>query len=505
MAVTDRANALLTTAALAGCAMFAAPLLAHAYAGTAGRYLGDDYCAGYIFRDYGLVGGQIWYYKAWSAVPTTLLLMALTEPGGAHLAPMLPAAALILWLISGSWAVRKISRAAGLSWSWPVCVCLAEALMFATLQDAPNVAQSLYLRVPMLAYACPLIVITLYAGWLVRAIDRKSASTGALLVSAAFACVFGAFGPVCAAFLVVALASAWMLSRALRAEPEHHSVDRLLAAGCVGALVALALVAFAPGNAGRQAHFPQPPSLIKAGIWSVLYSVFMFFRPAVPFVKGLIVAAAPRVMGGTPRWLPMALEMGTSPVPMLIAVALPAGLAVLSDEPPASRSLMTRALWGIPVLAFVFVCACMAPGAYGTSAPPPPRALIIPQYVMTCLAACWGFFLGAAVLAPRREWFASHAAGLWIAAACLCALGPVAATPRILTTGAAMREWARAWDDTDIKLRAAQAGGVRDAVVPALDKVAGVGSISPDPQDWVNVCAANYYGLRSITGRAEVQ
>jgi len=53
-----------------------------------------------------------------------------------------------------------------LRWTPLVCVCLAEALIFATLQDAPNVAQSLYLRVPMLAYTCPLIVLTIYGGWL---------------------------------------------------------------------------------------------------------------------------------------------------------------------------------------------------------------------------------------------------------------------------------------------------------------------------------------------------
>jgi hypothetical protein len=504
MASSDRAGGWSGAWALVGCAIFGAPLLAHAYAGTAGRYLGDDYCAGYIFRDYGLVGGQIWHYKSWSAVPTTLMLMAATEPGGARLAPVLPAAALVLWLLAGSWTIRTISRVAGVSWSWPVCVCLAEALMFATLQDAPNVAQSLYLRVPMLAYTCPLIVMTVYIGWLVRAVDRNSASPWASLSSAAFACAFGAFGPVCAAFLVAALVVTWGLSRVLRPDSHRRAVDRLLATGFTGALIALALVVFAPGNAVRQALFPQPPSLIKVGIWSVLYSAFMFFRPIVPFVKDLIIAVAPRVIGGTPRWLPTAIEMGTSPIPMAIAIALPAGLALFS-EPAGGGPLMKRGLWGIPVLAFVLVCACVAPGAYGTSAPPPPRALIIPQYVMTCLAACWGFLLGAVVLAPRRGWLTSRPAVLWIVAACLCIFGPLAATPPIVATGTAMRQWARAWDDTDRKLREAQAGGVSDAVVPALEKLAGVGSISPDPQDWVNICAAKYYGLRSITGRPTLQ
>ncbi len=108
----DSSPAWFNWLAVAGCAAFALPLLAHAYAGTASRYVGDDYCAGYIFRDYGLIGGQIWYYKSWSAVPTTLFLMAATEPGGARLAAMLPAIALVLWLVAATWAIREMS-----SWS----------------------------------------------------------------------------------------------------------------------------------------------------------------------------------------------------------------------------------------------------------------------------------------------------------------------------------------------------------------------------------------------------
>src|SRR5437764_12978232 len=100
----------------AASVLFMLPLLAHAYAGTASRYLGDDYCAGYIFHDYGLMGGQLWHYKSWSAVPTTLLLMAVTEPGGPKLAPVLPATALTLWLGAAVWAVRRISKSAHLGW-----------------------------------------------------------------------------------------------------------------------------------------------------------------------------------------------------------------------------------------------------------------------------------------------------------------------------------------------------------------------------------------------------
>jgi hypothetical protein len=265
-------------------------------------------------------------------------------------------------------------------------------------------------------------------------------------------------------------------------------------------VIALAVVALAPGNAGRQVRFPVPPNLFKVAVWSVLYTAFMFCRPLIPFIKDGIVAVVPGVLGGTPRWLPTALDMAISPVPLLIAILMPAGLSLLSVPASGSRQFHRRALWGIPLLAFTLVCACMAPGAYGTSAPPPPRALLIPQYVITCLAAAWGYSLGAVIFAARRDWPGLRPAFMAVAASLLLLAGPVAAMPPIVRTGTAMREWARRWDGIDLELRKAHATGVRDATVPSLEALAGVGSISVDPHDWVNVCAANYYGLATITG-----
>ena len=496
----ERPPAWFSWVAVAGCAAFALPLLAHAYAGTASRYVGDDYCAGYIFRDYGLIGGQVWHYKSWSAVPTTLLLMAATEPGGARLAPALPAMALMLWVVAATWSIRQLSTWSRASWDWTICLLLAEVLIVVTLQDAPNVAQSVYLRVPMLAYMCPLIVLTGYIGWLARTAARDRQGWGPLAASGALAAVFAAFGPVSAAFMTAATVLAYVAARSQQADSRWRALSHLLIAGCIGSVVALAIVALAPGNATRQAHFPNPPGLLKVGLWSVLYAAFMFCRPVVSLARGAIVAVVPHVLGGTPSWLPTALAMGTSPLPLMIAILTGASLALLRRQPIAAAPPLKRARWWIPVAAFVLVCACMAPGAYGTSAPPPPRALLIPQYVITCLAACWGFAMAAVAapaLEPRVKAISPMVAML---VACLILLVPVAATPAIVRTGATLRQWAKEWDVADSQLKAAHAAGVRDAKVPALESIAGVGSISPDVQDWVNICAAHYYGLHSITG-----
>lgn len=497
MAPDSRPPALPGWLPIVGCIVFALPLAAHAYAGTGSRYLGDDYCAGWVFRDYGLIGGQIWYYKTWNAVPTALLLMALTAPGGAQLAPALPALALASWLVAGTWCVRQISSWSRAPWSWPICVWIAEVVMYATLQDAPNVAQTVYQRVSMLSYVCPLIVLTAYAGWLMRAARRLETRWTDLATSTLLAMVLAAFGPVTAAVMTVATVLALVAALFERGDPRRAALARLMAAGCAGAVIALAIVALGPGNATRQAAFPHPPSLMTVGVWSVLYAGFMFCRPFVALIFPAIEAAVPYVMGETPQWLPNALAMKTSPVPLAIAMLIPATVSTAFRWPEGPPK---RACWWIPIAGFVLVCACMAPSAYGTSSPPPPRALLIPQYLITSLAACWACAM-VRTFAPRL--LSALETRRVVAPAIVCCLlivGPIANLPMIAATGSTIRMWARDWDETDRQIRLAQAGGTRDAMVSALDIVAGVGSISPDAQNWVNICAARYYGLRSITG-----
>lgn len=487
-----------TAVLAAGCALLAIPLLAHAYAGTASRYVGDDYCAEFIFRGHGIVGGQYWFYMNWGAVPTTLALMALTHLGGVQVAALLPAIALLAWVAAGAWTIRHLSAVIGREWDWLPSLLVGELLVYATVQDAPNVIQSLYLRVPMLEYAGPLVAATVYAGVIAALSQRRSGGIAAATMSAVIAFVAGSFGPIYVAVQTAAIGAAATLTLAAPPADGRRTARRLFLAGLVGSLAALAFIVLAPGNAGRQTSFPHPPGVVTLVIWSVLDTVFMFTRPALPLLRPAIEWAAPRVLGAQPAWLAMALGMTASPFTLLMAIGIPAALTYRSSDgdPAYARSaLVTGALFGLPVLAFGLVMACMAPAAYGMSTPPPPRALIVPSFVIMSCAIAWGCALGVR-LRVRPSPIMRVAAVLVVA---LAVWQPLASTTVILRRSAEFHAWANRWDETDRQLRAAAASGRKSAVVPAVGSIGGVGSISSSP-DWVNSCAAQYYGLENIVG-----
>lgn len=487
-----------------GCALFALPLVAHAYAGTASRYVSDDYCAGYIFRDHGYLGGQWWFYMHWGAVPATLLLMAITDPLGSDLTPYLTLAAIAAWVAALTWGVRRISQALGDRWDRLTALLVAEVLVYATLQDSPNVVQSLYLRIPMFEYVLPLVALALYAGWLCgdRSRPQSSPRPVPMIISAVAMFVAGSLGPTYVVLQTTVLGMGIVVNRLVNRGEGARAFERLLIAGLIGSIVAMAFVALAPGNAARQQAYPPPPGLVRLVALTFLSTMFVFARPLLPLLRGAIAAIVPHVFSFQPEWLPKALDMASSPLTILVLVMVGGLIGIVRG--PAKAGRHGSILLGAPIVAFILVAACVAPSVYGTSAPPPPRALIEPQFVLACALFCWSYAAGAGLRARDVAVRGPAAIALAIVLGVVGAV-PLVAARGIARQGSEYRAWAARWDQTDAQLRAAAAQGVKNAQVRALDQIGGVPAIVEDPTNWVNNCAARYYGLETITGAAARQ
>jgi hypothetical protein len=77
----------------------------------------------------------------------------------------------------------------------------------------------------------------------------------------------------------------------------------------------------------------------------------------------------------------------------------------------------------------------------------------------------------------------------------------VPATPRALRRLPDAREFAAAWDRRDKVLRTAEAAGVDEIAVASLSSMGGVAEIGYDPENWVNRCVAQAYGLKQVVAK----
>src|SRR5204862_2643353 len=134
--------------------------------------------------------------------------------------------------------------------------------------DAPNVIQSVYLRIPVFEYVGSLIALTWYVGFLARGANGR----GAIAASAVATFVAGNLSPIYVALQTTALALAWLwtLTTRRREPDDWRALRPVLLAGLAGSIAALAFTALAPGNAVRQSYFPPPGGPAAIVKWSVL-------------------------------------------------------------------------------------------------------------------------------------------------------------------------------------------------------------------------------------------
>ena len=167
----------------------------------------------------------------------------------------------------------------------------------------------------------------------------------------------------------------------------------MLLAGLLGALLALAIIALAPGNEVRQ------DTAARTALSSAL-------PQALEFTQGWL-----RLTFARPHAAVLVLLVG---VPAAIATAYPRTL-------PERASLVRRPALLLPaaVLAVALVIlACMLPAFYALGSNPPGRAQVIPQFVLVCSVAVVGWMVGTALGPLVRPRMGDSRLG-WAAAAVL--------------------------------------------------------------------------------------
>ncbi|UCC77915.1 MAG: hypothetical protein JSW37_05995, partial [Anaerolineales bacterium] len=146
----------------------------------------------------------------------------------------------------------------------------------------------------------------------------------------------------------------------------------LRAAGLVGSTLAMVLMVRAPGNRVRQAYFPATPGLRQLAKWSLGYALQFVSRFGTRF-----------------------------PLTAALSLVLPALLAYKLHSQDLGPGAHARTGYGksmplvlLPVAGFILIVCCFVPVIYGTSSPPVDRVLVIPQFVLVCVAVCWAFLAG---------------------------------------------------------------------------------------------------------------
>jgi uncharacterized protein DUF6056 len=438
---------------------FSAALLAFAITGLYTRYAADDYCtAGQLVAN-GLLGAQSDLYVAWSGRFTATLLITMFESLGTGVLPLLAAGALVLWVIALAWAIRELTRLRVTH-----AIALAALLVYATLDMTADRAQDLYWQTGLLTYLSPLIFATLEIGLFAR---FAKSGAGAWNYCLCFVIAFIA-GGTSETFAFAHLAALGVALAGTLLAPSNR-LRGLLAASCAGAVVALALIAVAPGNEVREISASRTPLPVAVPL-------------ALQFTEGWL-----RLSFARPHAVTLALLLG-----------VPTVLAITTNWQTRIRRIVVPVIAGAAVVIF----ACMLPAYYALGTNPPGRAQLIAQFVLVGTVLLISYALAPTV---ARLWLGAlrGPAGIILASISmlvLIATGPLLNIVQSVRDVDSARAYATEWDQIDASIRAERSSGTLAVRVPHLAPTGmlNLDFVGSDQSDWLNQCVARYYGVTSI-------
>ncbi|MFQ5923803.1 MAG: DUF6056 family protein [Anaerolineales bacterium] len=459
------------------------PLLALIYLASFSRFLADDYCTHSTLVEQGLFGSQAYWYLNWSGRYSFTLLVNLTELLGSSFTPLLIALTVPLWLGLLTVSLRTVLRALSGASSWGLSLLLGSLILVATMNGTPDMYQSLLWQTGLVTYVVPLILGTAYLGWIASLLMRGTSEEirrWEWAVSLVWAFVAGGFSETYVSMQIAGLLALSAASFVPRWQRNLSPIRGVVLAGLAGSLLSLLAIVGAPGNQVRRSLMPDPGNLLSIVGWSI--------RHAFAFVAKSIIGA---------------------PVTSLLAMALPLCAAVFlwsasTIAPPLQNRSARRASdihLVIPAATFLLILASIIPSVFATSAYPAERSLITAQYALISSLVLWGFTLGYLGGSAIRRWAGARKVWLGAIVLALTLIGSLATTQRILGWLPDAREFSVAWGLRDASIREALDRGDTEMEIASLSHMAGLAEVGFDPDEWINICVADSYGLASVVAK----
>ena len=442
----------------------------HAYLGSFSRFIADDFCSYYYAKELGVFGSALYWYRTWHGGYSVSFMDSLLVLIGPRGIPFVTPIVILIWIVVTTVAVHLLLRKGWRLFDILKSVSLGTAVVYLILLISPKVSQSLYWWGGMRAYVMPIIIFTFYIA-LFQWFRNKSAKAGAIIIwsGVSFVIVFAiggfseTFTPV-QLIIFLFIISYGLLTLNFRSKDKEFF---FLLAGFFGALVSLLAMVNAPGNAVRQALYPEPANLIT--VFEIALTGFLTFLHDV--------FSTPERMLGI-----LGIVLGTAWIGIL------------------ARNEKAHTFWLIIICLFVglgLTFLCFLPAAYGLSAKPYDRTLIIPAYILVVSLLLTSFLLGKLV-SNKIEVRSFVHLGFFLATAILITVSAALKSEELYASRHVYSDYANKWDHVDMQIIQAKHSGEEVVLIPNMINWAGLDRPTDNPKFWLTACYTHYYGIQVL-------
>ncbi|MGA9533835.1 MAG: hypothetical protein WBR18_14040, partial [Anaerolineales bacterium] len=160
-------------------------------------------------------------------------------------------------------------------------------------------------------------------------------------------------------------------------------------------------------------------------------------------------------------------------------------------------------LAGLPILVLGLIASVMAPSAYALGSYPDGRVLVIAHFVLAAGVVTWGLLAGLEARYFAKNRSVASVPGLGsvgtLMAAGVAGVLVIGFWGSTRTLAVDARQFAASWDARAHQLSLAPADQTVEAA--SLTHMGGLAELDRDPNDWVNQCLSNAYGLHAVVAK----
>jgi len=460
-------------ALLFGLVLFLAGVGLFAYLGYYNRYWADDWCYNADFKNLGFLETVHGYSYNVTYTPSRYsvtifagLIQAFEILGMQLMTPL----TVIFWVAGLAYLIYNIARMAGNQFSKLLAILAASVIVYFSIYLSPHIYQSLYWRTGMLTYTTPLVFIPWIFVFITLQSNREKPSAWLTALTFVLALLGGGFSEASSTVLVSTLGLYTLVAGIGYRQKRPWAVKTFVPAlvALVGALMAMALLAFAPTTQVRKERYGEPAGLAELAVLLYQFTYAFFVRSIKDYQNILLILMS--IFSGF-LFFPSQIKM---------------------DKP--LTALLMAALVG--VLVVLLVAASLAPSAYVERGLPADRTIIIPRFITVFGFVVAGWLTG---LALQEILAAKRLETLVVVLLLGCYAFPLYS---IMVTADKIPIYAqrtREWDARERDIQTAIASGDEHVNVFGIDGLPVGGIRDFDPQGktgfWITKCAQNYYGI----------
>lgn len=460
-----------------GILVFLAGLILFSWLGTYNRYWADDWCYYSYIKNLGF-GETLRGYFYITTYNSNRSAMTLFQ-GILYSLGVFGNRILASFIIGGFvTGIVLLLRSIKVKYTIPrwYLFLISVSFVFFLVYLAPNRFQSIYWASGTLTYTMPLLFILLLLAWNLYQprYSTKTSRVAAFSISFIIAFIGGQFSEAGATVMFFSLIWALLILYIFQQahEMRENNLSRLLWISLAGVTLALIVMIVCPSNKLRQAGYGVPSSFLQTILLSARFAWdFIFY---------------------TLRGRPL-------PIAFFILINFTLGYFynhLWSDEKITLRDYTLHVLTSL-MIGYTLIASSHVPSAYIEHSPPADRSQIISLFIFLGILAYASWITGTFLNSRLRfQWTTAAVLFVLLLAYGYCVYVEIKIfryeSPRF-------QKIARVWDERNEKISAEIAQGNRIIDVRAIDSayLSGILELSDQP-NWVNNCAAYYYGVEEI-------